>query len=119
MAIVPYRNNERKTILVSFILPTYVKKIEMSKISTLVVAISLAIQIFPSAGATQEQLMAPPPVWSAPAPISPGNDALYLQSGALKLAHDPGSLGAFELQVREKGRGSRGGWRSCGFRIFR
>jgi hypothetical protein len=67
----------------------------MRKMRTLVVAIPLAFLVFASTGATQEQLVAPHPEWSAPAPLRLRDDAISLQSGALKLSHDPGTFGAF------------------------
>ena len=69
---------------------------------TLTVAILLVCLVFASTGASQELLVAPPSEWSAPAPLKLGLDALYLQSGALKLGHEKGTFGTFELQVRGK-----------------
>jgi hypothetical protein len=74
----------------------------MKIIRTIAFAILIICLLFASTGASQKLLMVPSIEWSPPAPLSLGNDALYLQSGALKLAHDPGSFGAFELQVGGK-----------------
>jgi hypothetical protein len=74
----------------------------MKKIRAIVFATLILCLLVASTGASQIPLKVPPTGWSAPAPLSLGNDAPYLQSGALKLAHEPGSFGAFELQVGGK-----------------
>jgi hypothetical protein len=74
----------------------------VKKIRTAAFAVLIMCLTFASPGASQKLLMVPPIGWLPPASLSLGNDALYLQSGALNLAHDPGSFGAFELQVGGK-----------------
>ena len=75
----------------------------MRKMRTSAVATLLVCLVFASTGASQSLLVVPPTGWSAPAPLSLGHDALYLQSGALKLGHETGIL----RSVRTPGRGKR------------